>query len=145
MSGWRRQAVINAPIEVVWELVGDPNRHPEWFPRIIQVSELAQVETDARFRQVTRSMGSDRETTLTIMELDQLRSIGLRCLDTGMYVRFRLTEAQDGTFADIEFGMEPTTVRTRVFDATMGKRYFRRWTDDAVDRLQAAASETAAR
>jgi uncharacterized protein YndB with AHSA1/START domain len=35
MSGWRRQAVIDAPIEVVWELVGDPNRHPEWFPRVI--------------------------------------------------------------------------------------------------------------
>ena len=139
MSGWRRQAVIDAPVEVVWELVGDPNRHPEWFPRVLEVSGLAQVEQDARFRQVTRSLRGQMETTLAIEELDQLRAINMRCLDTGTYVRFLLTEAQDGTFADIEIGMSPARLPDRVFDVTIGKRYFRRWTDEAVDALCQAA------
>jgi len=139
VSGWRRQAVIDAPVEVVWELVGDPNRHPEWFPRVLEVSGLEQVEQDARFRQVTRSLRGHMETTLAIEELDQLRAINMRCLDTGTYVRFLLTEAQDGTFADIEIGMSPARLPDRVFDVTIGKRYFRRWTDEAVDALCQAA------
>jgi uncharacterized protein YndB with AHSA1/START domain len=139
VSGWRRQAVIDAPVEVVWELVGDPNRHPEWFPRVLEVSGLGQVEQDARFRQVTRSLRGQMETTLAIEELDQLRAINMRCLDTGTYVRFLLTEAQDGTFADIEIGMSPARLPDRVFDVTIGKRYFRRWTDEAVDALCQAA------
>jgi carbon monoxide dehydrogenase subunit G len=139
MSGWRRQAVIDAPIEVVWDLVGDPTRHPEWFPRVLAVSELEQVEQDARFRQVTRTLRGRMETTLAIEQLEELRSINMRCLDTGTYVRFMLTEAQDRTFADIEIGLEATRLPERVLDAAIGKRYFRRWTDEAVDALAVAA------
>src|SRR5919204_357080 len=108
MSGWRRQAVIDAPVEVVWDLVGDPRRHPEWFPRVLAVSDLGEVEQDGRFRQVTRSLRGRIETTLAIEQLQELRAINMRCLDTGTYVRFLLTEAQDRTFADIEIGLEPT-------------------------------------
>jgi uncharacterized protein YndB with AHSA1/START domain len=143
MSAWRRQAVIDAPIDVVWDLVGDPGRHPEWFPRVIEVKDLTRVETDARFRQVTRSLGGKVETTLAIEDLEELRSISVRCLDTGTYVRFLLTDAQAGTFADIEIGIEPAALSMRVFDVTMGKRYCRRWTDEALDALQEAATEGA--
>jgi uncharacterized protein YndB with AHSA1/START domain len=145
MSGWRRQAVIDAPLEVVWELVGDPNRHPEWFPRILQVSDLEHVEQDARYRQVTRARGTEMETTLTIDDLDELHSISMRCLDTGTYVRFLLTEAQNETFADIEIGMEPRRLHERALDAMIGRRYFRRWTDEAVSALGDAAADSAAR
>ena len=138
MSGWRRQAIIDAPVEVVWDLVGNPNRHPEWFPHVLAVSDLEHVEQDARFRQVTRSLTGKMETTLAIEDLEELRSINMRCLDTGTYVRFLLTQAQDGTFADIEIGIEPTRLPDRVFDLTIGKRYFRRWTDDALDALASA-------
>jgi hypothetical protein len=140
VSGWRRQAVIDAPVEVVWDLVGDPNRHPEWFPRVMEVSDLERVEEDARFRQVTRSLVGKMETTLAIDELDELRAINMRCLDTGTYVRFLLTRAQEGTFADIEIGMDPARLSDRVFDITIGKRYFRRWTDDALDGLASAVN-----
>jgi hypothetical protein len=139
MSGWRRQALIDAPIEIVWELVGDPSRHPEWFPRVLAVGELAEVEQDARYRQVTRTLRGRLETTLAIEELDELRAINMRCLDTGMYARFLLAEARAGTFADIEIGMEPLQLPYRVVDAAIGKRYFRRWTDEAVAALVAAA------
>jgi len=135
VSGWRRQALIDAPVEVVWELVGDPRRHPEWFPRVLQVGELERVEQDARFRQVTRSARGQIQTTIAIEDLEELRTISMRCLDTGTYVRFLLTQAQGGTFADIEIGLEPFRLQDRVFDAAVGKRYFRRWTDDALDGL----------
>jgi uncharacterized protein YndB with AHSA1/START domain len=142
VSGWRRQAVIDAPVEVVWELVGDPNRHPEWFPRILQVSDLEHVEQDARYRQVTKARGTEMETTLAIEDLDEMRSISMRCLDTGTYVRFLLTEARNETFADIEIGMEPRRLPERALDAVIGRRYFRRWTDEAVSALADAASES---
>jgi uncharacterized protein YndB with AHSA1/START domain len=143
MAICRRQAQIDAPVDVVWELVGDPNRHPEWFPRVVAVSELETVEQDARFRQVTQTPVGKRETTLTIEDLQRLRSISMRCLDTGTTVQFLLTEAQGGTFADIEIGLSPTRMSERVFDAAMGKRYCRRWTDDALDALADAAARGA--
>jgi uncharacterized protein YndB with AHSA1/START domain len=139
VSVWKRQALIDAPVETVWELVGDPNRHPEWFPRVVAVSDLDSVEQDARFRQVTRTPVGKRETTLTIEDLERLRSISMRCLDTGTHVRFVLTEAQGGTFADVEIGIDPIGVPEKLFNAAMGKRYCRRWTDEALDALGQAA------
>jgi hypothetical protein len=47
-----------------------------------------------------------------------------------------LTEAQDGTFVDVEMGMQPKGVGNRVFDATAGRRYFRRWLDQSIDALR---------
>jgi hypothetical protein len=67
----------------------------------------------------------------------------MHCLDTGTQVRFLLTEAQGGTFADIEIGLSPTRMSERVFDLAMGKRYCRRWTDDALDALADAAARGA--
>jgi hypothetical protein len=37
-----------------------------------------------------------------------LANISIRCLDTGTFVPFVLTEAQGGTFVDGEAGMEPS-------------------------------------
>ena len=36
MSAHRQQALLDAPLEVVWGLVGTPSRHPEWWPRVIE-------------------------------------------------------------------------------------------------------------
>jgi uncharacterized protein YndB with AHSA1/START domain len=33
MSEVHEQALIDAPVASVWELVGDPRRYPEWLPR----------------------------------------------------------------------------------------------------------------
>ena len=89
-ASYRRQAVIDAPVEEVWDLVGDPKRHPEWFPMVMEVSGLPSVETDATFRQVTRTVGGKIETTMAVEELDDLRQISLRCTDTGTYTRWWL-------------------------------------------------------
>ncbi|MDQ6914771.1 MAG: SRPBCC family protein [Actinomycetota bacterium] len=138
MSSWRKQALIDAPVGVVWDLVGDPNRHPEWFPRVVEVKGLPRVEHEATYRQVTRQFGGKVETTFAIEQLDELRNISLRCLDTGTYVRWLLAEARDSTFADIEMGFEPMTFSVRVFDATIGRRFCRRWTEDALEGLARA-------
>src|SRR5262245_18460850 len=37
MSAYRQQALLDAPLEEVWPLVGTPARHPEWWPRVIEV------------------------------------------------------------------------------------------------------------
>jgi uncharacterized protein YndB with AHSA1/START domain len=34
MSDVREDAVLDAPVSKVWELVGNPRRYPEWFPRV---------------------------------------------------------------------------------------------------------------
>ena len=49
--------------------------------------------------------------------MDDLREIRLVCQDTGMYAHWLMTDAQGGTFVDVEMGMEPRTAGTRVFDA----------------------------
>ena len=38
MSSWRQQALIEAPIDVVWGLVGDPKRHPHWAGGVVGVT-----------------------------------------------------------------------------------------------------------
>lgn len=137
-SSYRRQAMIEAPIEVLWELVGNPNRHPEWFPMVIEVTGLPAIENNATFRQVTRTVGGTVETTMAIEEIDDLRQISLRCTDTGTYTRWWLKEAQGSTFVDMELGLEPAGMMVRLFDATLGGRYCRRWTEDALDGLREA-------
>ena len=38
MSAIREQAVLDAPVSAVWELVSDLRRYPEWFPRVFEMS-----------------------------------------------------------------------------------------------------------
>src|SRR3954452_21344655 len=107
VSSWKSQGLISAPVHDVWDLVGDPNRHAEWFPLVLEVSGLPRVETDATYRQVSKTPGKARQTTFIIEDLDDMREIGLRCTDTGTYVRFVLTPAREDTFAEVDIGMEP--------------------------------------
>ena len=58
--------------------------------------------------------------------------------------RWLMTGTKDGTFVDAEFGMDPQTAGTRVFDAVAGKRYFRRWVVQSLEGLKRAASEPSA-
>jgi ribosome-associated toxin RatA of RatAB toxin-antitoxin module len=141
MSVCRNQALINAPPSRVWELVGDPQRHPEWWPRVIEVRG-EQFDEGSNYAQVTKSPTGRIETTMQIERLDDLRQIDMRCTTTGTYARWLLTEAQGETFVDVEFGIDPIGVGNRVFDSAFGKLYFRRWLSQSLDALeQAAATE----
>ena len=140
MSAYRQQALIEVPVDVVWNLVGDIRRHPEWWPKVVGV-ECEGLEEGCSYRQVTRKpSGSTVETEVCVERLDDCRELKVRCLDTGTYTRWLLTEAQGGTFIDAEFGIDPTAFRYRVFDMVAGKRYFRRWMQQSLDGLREAAS-----
>jgi uncharacterized protein YndB with AHSA1/START domain len=140
MSAYRQQALIDVPLTTVWGLVSDVNRHPEWWPRVVKV-QCEGIEQGCEYRQVTASLMGKVETDVRIETLEDCRELNLRCLDTGTFCRWLLTETHDGTFIDAEFGMDPNGLAHRVFDAVAGKRYFRRWLEGALDGLRAAAGE----
>jgi len=141
VSEYRHQALIAAPIERVWELVGNPARHPEWFPRVVEVRGDSFRPGDA-FVQLTRTpAGTVGTTTLEIDKLEDMRELSFHCRDTGTFVHWRLTPAREDTFVEAEFGMEPTGLVYRVFDATAGRMYFRRWLDQSLDALSAKVGE----
>lgn len=139
MSVYREQALIEAPVETIWELIGDAKRHPEWWPRMIEV-ECEGLEEACTYKVIGKSPMGVVENEMLVETLDGCRELSIRCMNTGMYCKWLLTEARDGTFIDAEFGMEPTTAGTRVFDVLAGKRYFRRWVGQSLEGLRKAAT-----
>jgi hypothetical protein len=139
MASARRQALIEAPVEAVWRLVGDPARYPEWAAGVVEVTGLAKAEPGAEFQQKTRvPLRAAPTTTFRIDELDELHEIHMTCEASGLYSHWLLTEAQDSTFVDIEIGMQPDDLKYRVFDATIGRRWYRTLADDSLDGLRSA-------
>lgn len=142
MSDCRRQALIDAPVEAVWKLVRDVNRHPEWWPRVVEV-ECEGLEEGCTYRQVTESPFGYQELDVVVDRLDEMRELRIRCTNTGTFVDLALTPAGTGTFVDARFGIEPTNARMRLFDVVAGKRYFRRWLEQSLDAMQEAAGRQA--
>jgi len=142
VSDSRRQVLIDAPVEIVWALVRDVNRHPEWWPRVVDV-QCEGLEEGCSYRQVTESPFGYQELDVVVDQLDERRELRIRCTNTGTFVDPALTPAGRGTFLDARFGMEPQNTGMRVFDAIAGKRHFRRWLEQALDALQRAANQQA--
>jgi uncharacterized protein YndB with AHSA1/START domain len=143
VSTIRRQAVIDAPVQDVWDLVGDPRRHPEWFPRVIEVNG-ERFEEGEEYAQVTREpSGKSTHTDFLIERMDNLREIRFACQKTGMYAHWLLTDAQGDTFVQVEMGMQPKKVGHRVFDVIAGRRYFTRWLDESIDALRRVTRKSA--
>jgi uncharacterized protein YndB with AHSA1/START domain len=142
MSDARRETFIDAPVEVVWELVSDVNRHPEWWPRVVEV-ECEGMEEGCTYREVVKTSLGNEEMKLNVEELEDCENLSIRCLTTGTYVRFLLTEAQGGTFVEGRMGMDPKSLGYRAFDAVMGQRYFRNWLQQTVESLGEAARRRA--
>ena len=139
MSAYRQQAHIDAPLEAVWALVGTPNRHPEWWPRVIEVRGERFEEGD-EYAQVTKDpIGGRSETNFLLERRQDLREIRMTCQLTGLYADWLLTPAQGGTFVEVEIGMQPRRLGDRIFDSALGRIYFRRWTSESLDGLRKAA------
>ncbi len=102
---------------------------------MIQVRGEA-FDEGSNYAQVTRNATGRVETTMTVERLDDVREIRMRCTQTGTYARWLLTEAQGNTFVDVEFGMDPVGIGNRIFDAAVGRLYFRRWLDQSLAALQ---------
>ena len=95
-----------------------------------------RIDEGERYAQVTRSGRGKVETDFLIERLDDLHEIRFACQMTGMYAHWLLTDAQGGTFVDVEMGMQPKSTGDKVFDAVLGRTYFRRWLDESLDALQ---------
>ncbi|MDX6584077.1 MAG: Polyketide cyclase / dehydrase and lipid transport [Solirubrobacterales bacterium] len=122
----RQQAFIEAPVPVVWKLIADIENHPQWWPRVVEI-QCEGLDEGCTYRQITQTPFGKDEMNLLIEDRDDPRRLHVRCLNTGTFVRFDLTSAQGGTFADGEMGMDPDRLKFKVFDATVGRRYFASW------------------
>ena len=138
MSAHRQQAHLDSPLEVVWDLVGRPNRYPEWWPRIIEVRGERFEEGD-EWVQVTKDPTRKVETSFLLERRENLREIRMSCQLTGAYAHWLLTPAQGGTFVELEMGMQPRRLSDRVADIAIGRRYFRRWSEQSLEALSTAA------
>jgi hypothetical protein len=140
MSETREQAHLEAPLEVVWDLVGTPSRYPQWWPRVIDVRGERFEEGD-QYVQVTRDPVGTAETNFLLERRETLRQIRMSCQLTGSYAHWFLTPAQGGTFVELEMGMLPKRLGDRVVDLAIGRLYFRRWSKQSLDALREAARQ----
>jgi uncharacterized protein YndB with AHSA1/START domain len=143
MAGHRLQAHIDSPLGTVWSLVGSPERYPEWWPRVVEV-DGERFEQGDEYAQVTLNpMSSSVRSNFLIERRDELREIRMSCQLSGSYAHWLLTAAQGGTFVELEMGIEPRSLGQRLFNRTLASRYFRRWSDESIASLRAAASRSA--
>ena len=146
MSSWRQQALIEAPIEAVWALVGDPAKYPEWAPEVVGVTGVPTLARDATFELTSKMPVGLTTTTFRIEELEELHEIKMRCQTSGFYGHWLLTETQGSTFADVEIGIDPLAFRYRAIHAAMGgKRYFRRLVEAEIDGVRNLVERAAQR
>jgi uncharacterized protein YndB with AHSA1/START domain len=143
MSSWRQQALIEAPAETVWKFLGDPQRYPEWAGFVVDVTGPPVIEKNAEYEQTTRAPIGKVTTTFRLDRYEELREIRMRCQESGWYSHWLLTPAAGGTFADAEIGIEPTSVQYRIVFGALGKRYFRRVVERALDGLREALEDAA--
>ncbi|HYH61986.1 MAG TPA: SRPBCC family protein [Solirubrobacterales bacterium] len=142
MSSHRQQAHLDVPLESAWELVATPTLYPAWWPRVIEVDGQEFEEGD-EFVQVIRDPTGKTSSSFLIERRDEMREIRMSCRLTGAFAHWTLTAAQDGTFVELEMGMQPQRLRYRLFDAAIGRSYFRKWSDESLAALRDAASARA--
>jgi uncharacterized protein YndB with AHSA1/START domain len=138
-----QQAHIEAPPQDVWDLVGDPNRHPDWWPEMVEV-ECADLSRGCRYRGVVKGLFGTDEHELLIERLEGCREVSIFCEGTGVTTRFVLTEAQGGTFVQGYFAIEPNTIGMKVLGAVSGRRFMRSWLESSLENLKRAAEQSPA-
>ena len=135
-----QQTFIDAPVDQVWQLVGDPNRHPGWWPDVIE-AQCADIREGCRYRGVVKGPFRTAEHELLIEKLEECREVSIYCEGTGVTTRFVLTDAQGGTFVDGHFSIEPNSIGTTVIAAVTGRRYLRSWLEQSLANLKQAAEQ----
>jgi Polyketide cyclase / dehydrase and lipid transport len=134
---------IDAPPAQIWELVGDPNRHADWWPDVIE-AQCADIREGCRYRGVVKGPFRASEHELLIETLDDCREVSILCEGTGVTTRFGLAEAQGGTFVEGHFAIEPQSIGTTVFATVAGRRIMSSWLQSSLENLKRAAERSAA-
>jgi hypothetical protein len=134
-----QQTYIEAPVAAVWELVGDPNRHPEWWPDWVDAT-CPDPSEGCLYRGVVVGMfGRAVERELVLERLDGLHEIAIFCEGTGVTTRFELAEARGGTFVEGCFVVEPNSTGMTLLGAVAGRRVMRSWLTRSLVALKQAA------
>ncbi len=145
MSSWKQQALIQAPVTEVWDILCDPARSPDWDPDVLAVTGAPiRIEKGSTFDITGRGpLGMKATTTFKVEELEDLHELKMKCQVSGFYAHWLLTQAQDGTFTEVELGIEPIesrSLRGRVGAALHTKSYLRTQVEKLLDGLRRAAS-----
>ena len=137
MGSYRQQTLIEAPVEVVWAQVGDPNTYPDWAGETVEVRGLETIEAGARYEQTQKPpVGSAKPTVFVVDAFEEMREISVRCTVSGWYLHWLLTGAGQDTFAEVEVGMDPTHLGYRAADVALGKRWYRRTAENTLEQLR---------
>jgi uncharacterized protein YndB with AHSA1/START domain len=135
-----QQAYIDATPETIWELVGDPNRHPDRWPDVLEV-ECTDLREGCRYRGVVKGPFRAAEHDLVLERLDTCQEVCISCVGTGVTTRFVLTAAQGGTFVEGHFSIEPNSIGTKVVAVAAGRRFMRSWLERSLENLKRAAEQ----
>jgi hypothetical protein len=131
-----RRPILDAPLEEVWALVGDPATYPDWLPLAVEIRGDT-FEVGDVYHQVVGIAGRRLEYNRIIDRRDDLKELRWHCPTTGGYQHWLLTDAQHGTFVDMEMGIkDPESSRFAIFDKTVGRWFIKRWAEQAVDGLR---------
>jgi uncharacterized protein YndB with AHSA1/START domain len=139
----RQQVYIDASPERIWELLGDPNRHPDWWPEMLEV-ECADIEAGCRYRGVVKGPLGSSPHDLVIEELENCHEISIFCEGTGVSTSFAITEARGGSFVEGHFVIEPNEFGMKVVGIVAGRRLIRSWLERSLENLKRAAEGTPA-
>jgi uncharacterized protein YndB with AHSA1/START domain len=136
VSTYRAQVQIDAPLDEVWALVGNPSTYPQWWPAAVEIRG-ERFDFGDRFTQVVPGIAGRRlEYSRIIDRREELKELGWHCPTTGGFQHWLLTDSQGGTFVDMEMGMNPPALRYGLFDKTLGRWVMKRWSEQAVDGLR---------
>jgi hypothetical protein len=141
MTAYRAQAHLDASLDDVWALVGNPATYPDWWPVAVEIRGQTFEVGDA-FTQVVAIAGRRLEYSRVIDRRDELKELRWHCPTTGGFQHWLLTDAQGGTFVDMEMGIHPPALRYRLFNKTVGRRFIKHWAEDAIDGLRRALTST---
>ena len=140
MSDVRQQGLISAPRDVVWGLITDVERHPDWWPDAVEV-ECEEFGQGCVYREVIKIPLGTAERRFRVEELDEPSEFRIKCVNTGAFVHLAFTDAQGQTFVDAAAGMDPTSPRYRMLDLVTGRLYLRRWLKQWFESLQDEAAK----
>jgi uncharacterized protein YndB with AHSA1/START domain len=150
MASWRQQALIEAPVEQVWEVLADPARGPDWDQDVLAITGApVKIEKGSTFELTGRGpMGLKATTTFQVEEFEEMHELKMQCQVSGFYAHWLLTKAQDGTFAQLELGHEEVPpnrgFKVRAVRALYTKSYLRRAVEKTLDGLRKVVGSKAA-
>src|SRR5919106_1368492 len=114
MSAYRAQAHVDASLEDVWALVGNPATYPEWWPVAVEIRG-EKFEVGDPFTQVVGVAGRRLEYSRIIERREELKELKWPSPTRGGFKLWLLREPQGGTFGDMERGIDPPALRYGLF------------------------------